>query len=91
MPHFFADDKLNVSIQEVIGDSKEFLFIISPFIKLSQKFKSLLNQKKNQGVQTFVVFGKNENSIDKSLSKEDFEFFKEFNFIKVVYNERLLV
>lgn len=78
-------DLVNV-IDDIIWEAKETLLLVSPYIKLDNYFKNLFNKHKhNHSLHILVVFGKNENDIKKSFSKDDFDFFKDFLNVSVVY------
>lgn len=59
---------------------------MSPFIKLDDYFKKLFDKHiNNPKLHFLIVFGKNEKEVSKSLSKADFEYFKKFLNISIVY------
>lgn len=90
MAKFIYDDDLNAELSKIIKEANEFLLIVSPFIKLHSRTKSLLEGKKQQPyVEIIVVFGKNEDNIEKSMSREDFEFLKGFPNIDILHESRL--
>lgn len=90
MAKFLKGDILNSEIQKIIEDSNDFLILISPYIKLHEKLKFYLKSKiEEHYLNIFVVFGKNEDDISKSLSKEDFDFLKNFPNIEIRYQKRL--
>lgn len=90
MAKFLKGDILNSELQKIIEDSKDILILISPYIKLHEKLKFYLKSKiEEHYLNIFVVFGKNEDDISKSLSKEDFDFLKNFPNIEIRYQNRL--
>lgn len=87
---FIADNEINTELEYLIRDADDYLLLISPYIKLHPRLKSdLLNKKENFELKIVVVFGKNENELQKSLSKEDFEFFQQFPNIEIRHSSRL--
>lgn len=87
---FIADNEINTELEYLIRDADDYLLLISPYIKLHPRLKSdLLNKKENFELKIVVVFGKNENELQKSLSKEDFEFFQQFPNIEIKHSSRL--
>lgn len=90
MAKFLEGFDLCNGVSEIIKSADELLFIISPFIKLHENYKSiLLNRKDDDKLQIVLVFGKNEQDKSKCLSKEDWAFFKGFPNIEIRYEKRL--
>ena len=90
MATFLTGKELNDAIYNIIWDASESLIIVSPFIKLDDYFKKLFeHHKNNHKLHIIVVFGKNEGSPEKSLRANDFEFFKQFKNITIVYCSNL--
>jgi len=86
MSEFITGKKLNESIYDIIWEAEETLLIVSPYIKLDDYFKKLFNNHKNNPkLHIILVFGKNETEIKRSLSEADFDFFKKFLNISIVY------
>jgi hypothetical protein len=86
MSRFLTGKELEDCITNIIWDASETLLIVSPFIKLDDYFKELFKKHiNNPKLHIIIVFGKNEENVGKSMSKSDFDFFKEFMFISVVY------
>lgn len=86
MSKFFTGSDLNKKIYDIIWEAKETLFIISPFIKLDDYFKKLFDKHLyNHKLHIIIVFGRNESNPSKSLRKEDFDFFKQFKNITIIY------
>lgn len=90
MAEFLKDSKLISAIEELIDKADDYLWLISPYIQLHDRIKDRLRLKKEkQNLHIIVVFGKNEADANKSLSKEDFEFLKNFPNIFIGYEKRL--
>ena len=90
MAKFIYEDDLNAGLSRIIKEANEFLLIVSPFIKLHPRTKSLLEEKKQQPqVEITVVFGKNEDNMEKSMSREDLEYLKGFPNIAILHESRL--
>lgn len=86
MPKFITGLELEKIIYDIIWDAKDTLLIVSPFIKLDDYFKKLFDKHiNNPKLHILIVFGKNEKEVSKSLSKQDFEYFKKFLNISIVY------
>ena len=90
MIQFIKGSELSQSLEEMIENADKFLWLISPYIKLSGRIKDVLKPlKRKDAVQITIVYGKNETDKSKSLSKDDFDFLKEFPYIKICYEKNL--
>lgn len=86
MSKFIYGKHLEDTIYDIIWNAEMTLLIVSPFIKLDDYFKKLfLNHINNPKIHIKIVFGKNEDDKGKSLRREDFEFFKNFLNISIIY------
>src|SRR3954462_2704548 len=86
MSKFLTGDELSKKVYDIVWDAEETLVIVSPFIKLDDYFRKLFEKHKySHKLHILIVFGKNEARPSKGLRKEDFEFFKEFKNITIVY------
>lgn len=86
MAKFLTGKDLDNVICDIIYKAEDILLIVSPYIRLDGYFKKLFdNHQHNPKIHIVVVFGKNEGQVEKSLSASDFEYFRKFNFITVVY------
>lgn len=90
MIQFIKGSELSQSLEEMIENADKFLWLISPYIKLSGRIKDVLKPlKRKDAVQITIVYGKNETDKSKSLSRDDFDFLKEFPYIKICYEKNL--
>ncbi|HEY5593277.1 MAG TPA: phospholipase D family protein [Paludibacter sp.] len=90
MAKFLTGHKLNAEIEEIFERAEEHLILISPYIKLHERYASTLSTKiDNHKLQITIVFGKNEDDISRSMKHEDFKFFKEFPNIEILYEKSL--
>ncbi len=59
MAKFLTDSQLNSALEEIFKSAYEQLLLISPYIKLHDRLKSILKSKLNQhGLQISVVLVK---------------------------------
>lgn len=87
---FLKSSRINVELENLIGQAESYLHLICPYIKLHSKLKDELKSRMHDPeLQIIVVFGKNESNKERSLSKEDFEFFKQFPNIEIKYESKL--
>lgn len=91
MAEFITGEKLAKEVCSIIFNAKKKLLIVSPYIKLDEYFKQELfdQHKSNPDLHLIIVFGKNKNNPQKSFSKKDFDYFKEFPHVSVVYVKNL--
>lgn len=90
MAKFIHGSELSVCIEKMIANADQFLYLISPYIKLHDRIRDELKRKKSDDkLQIVVVFGKNEENKSKSLSEEDLSFLKEFPNVKICYEKNL--
>ena len=90
MAKFLTGNELNTELERLFEHAEERLILISPFIKLHDRFTSTLRTKKdNSKLEIIIVFGKNEEDFSRSMKQEDFNFFKEFPNIEIRYEKRL--
>lgn len=87
MAKFLIGKDLNDAVYDIIYDAKKILLIISPYIRLDQYFKKEVfdTHKGNADLQIIIAFGKNPSDIQRSFKFEDFDYFKEFPNISIVY------
>ncbi|NAW50368.1 hypothetical protein GNY06_02835 [Elizabethkingia argentiflava] len=85
--NFLTGKELNEKIYDIIYNSEKYLLILSPFIQLDPYFKDEIFNKhlNNSNVHIIIGFGKNENNVNKSFGKEDFDYFIQFPNITIVY------
>jgi len=86
MAKFISGEALEKAVYDIIWEAKDKLLIVSPFIKLDNYFKRLFERHlNNPQLQITIVFGKNEQDVSRSLNPFDFEFFKRFLNISIIY------
>lgn len=90
MATFLTGNELNAQLENLFEYADEYITLISPYIKLHDRYASALKAKKdNPNLKIIVVFGKNEDDFSKSMKQEDFNFFKDFPNIEIRYEKRL--
>lgn len=90
MSTFLTGKALEEKLTDIIWDAKKYIVIISPYIKLDNRVKSIFEKiKSTHEVHIILIFGKNENQKQKSFNKSDYDYFKEFKNISILYNKDL--
>ncbi len=86
MAKFITGGDLEKVIYDIIWEAEDTLLIVSPYIKLDDYFKKLFDKHAyNPKLHLLLIFGKNEREVSRSLSKDDFEYFKKFLNVSIVY------
>lgn len=87
MAQFLTGIKLEEAVLDLIYNARKRLLIVSPFIKLDEYFRKKVFDKLsgNSELEIIIVFGKNENQVIRSFNRDDFEYFKKFPNISIVY------
>lgn len=86
MSKFLTGKDLDDAICDIIWDTERTLLIVSPYIKLDDYFKKLFDKHENNPrIHLILVFGKNEKAVKKSMSKADFDYFKKFLNVSIIY------
>ena len=90
MAKFLKGNELNAELEKIFELAESQIFLVSPYIKLHERYKStLLTKLNNPEIEIKLLFGKNEGDISKSMKQEDFDFFKQFPNIEILYEKRL--
>jgi len=90
MAKFLKGNELNAELERVFEDAKSQIILVSPYIKLHDRYKSaLLTKIDNPYIEIIILFGKNEDDLSKSMKQDDFDFFKQFPNIEIRYEKRL--
>ena len=90
MARFLKGNELNAELEKIFDDARGDIILISPYIKLHDRYKETLRSKlEDDRIRITVVFGKNEDDMSKSMKQEDFDFFKQFPNIEIRFENRL--
>ncbi len=90
MSKFLTGKELEDKLTDIIWNAKKYIIIVSPFIKLDNYVKKILEKVKiHHDIKFYLLFGKNENSRNRSISEVDFRYFTEFKNITILYNKDL--
>ncbi|MBC2844908.1 hypothetical protein [Winogradskyella flava] len=90
MSKFLTGNDLESKLTDIIWNAKKYVVIVSPFIKLDEHTKSVLDKiKDTPKIALYIIFGKNEDSTYNSFKEEDVTYFKSFKNIVILYNKNL--
>lgn len=86
MSQFLTGKDLEDCVYNIIWEAEKTLLIVSPYVKLDDYFKELFERHEaNPKLHIVLVFGKNEMNVKRSMRAEDFEFFKKFPNVSIIY------
>jgi len=83
MAKFLNTSATNYYLEELIKNASERLILISPFLKLNDRIKELLEDKNRLKIDVRVVYGKSE------LQPEEINWLKELTFIRTSFCKNL--
>ncbi len=90
MSKFLTGKALEEKLTDIIWNAKKYVLVMSPFIRLDHHVKSVFDKiKSGHEVSLYLMFGKNEDHKQKSFSQEDYDYFKDFKNIAILYNKDL--
>lgn len=83
MAKFLNTSATNYYLEELIKNARERLIIISPFLKLNDRIKELLEDKNRMKIDIRIVYGKSE------LQPEEINWLKELSFVRTSFCKNL--
>lgn len=83
MAKFLNTSATNYFLEELIKDAKDRLILISPFLKLNDRMKELLEDKNRLKIDVRIVYGKSE------LQPEEINWLKELDYIRTSFCKNL--
>lgn len=83
MAKFLNTSATNYFLEELVKTAQDRLILISPFLKLNDRIKELLEDKNRLKIDVRIVYGKNE------LQPEEINWLKELSFIRTSFCRNL--
>lgn len=83
MAKFLNTSATNYFLEELIKGASERLILISPFLRLNDRIKELLEDKNRLKIDVRIVYGKNE------LHPEEINWLRELSFVRTSYCKNL--
>lgn len=83
MAKFLATRKISSEIEDLIKGAENTLYLISPYLKLSNDFKELLKLRNDNKKFTTIIFGKQE------LNPEEMKFLQSLRLVYLKYYQTL--
>lgn len=79
MAKFLNTSATNFYLEELIKGANERLILISPFLKLNDRIRELLEDKNRLKIDVRIVYGKSE------LQPEEINWLKELSFVRTSF------
>ena len=83
MAKFLNTSATNYFLEELIKDAKDRLILISPFLRLNDRIKELLEDKNRLKIDVRIVYGKSE------LQPEEINWLKELSYLRISFCKNL--
>lgn len=83
MAKFLNTSAINYYLEELIKNANDRLILISPFLKLNDKIKELLEDKNRLKIDIRIIYGKSE------LHPNEINWLKELKFVRTSFCKNL--
>lgn len=83
MAKYLKTAGISAAIEEIISEAKDRLYIISPYLKLSDHIKERLSDKDREKVEVRIIFGKQE------LNSTEMTFLQNLKYVKMYFSKNL--
>lgn len=83
MARFLNTSATNFFLEELIKDAKERLFLISPYLRLNDRIKELLEDKNRMKIDIRIIYGKTD------LHPEEIKWLQQLHYIRVSFCKNL--
>ncbi|QXP58684.1 phospholipase D family protein [Olleya sp. HaHaR_3_96] len=83
MAKYLRTSSISAELEILIRDAKKELYIISPYLKLSDQVKELLNDKEREKVEVRIIFGKQE------LAPSEMGFLENLKYVRLYFSKNL--
>lgn len=83
MAKYLRTSSITAEVEQLIRESRERLYIISPYLKLSDNVRELFKDKDREKVEVIIIYGKEE------LNPTEISFFQNLNHFKLYFSKNL--
>lgn len=83
MAKYLRTTGISSEIDNLIRDARVLIYIISPYLKLSDQVKELLNDKEREKVEVRIIFGKQE------LNPTEMAFLQNLKYVRLFFSKNL--
>ena len=83
MAKYLRTSGITAGVEELIREARERLYIISPYLKLSDNIRELLNDKEREKAEVRIIFGKQE------LSPTEMSYLQNLKYVRLYFSKNL--
>lgn len=83
MAKYLRTSSITAELENLIREAKKELYIISPYLKLSDNMKELLNDKEREKVDVRIIFGKQE------LAPTEMSYLEKLKYVRLYFSKNL--
>ena len=83
MPRYLRTSGITAGVEELIREARERLYIISPYLKLSDNIRELLNDKEREKAEVRIIFGKQE------LNPTEMSYLQNLKYVRLYFSKNL--
>jgi len=83
MAKYLRTTGISAGIDDLIKSAREKVYIVSPYLKLSDQIKELLNDKEREKIDVRIIFGKQE------LNPSELEFLQSLKYVRLYFSKNL--
>lgn len=83
MAKYLRTSSITSELENLIRDAKKELYIISPYLQLSDSVKELLNDKEREKVEVRIIFGKQE------LAPAEMSYLEGLKYVRLYFSKNL--
>jgi phosphatidylserine/phosphatidylglycerophosphate/cardiolipin synthase-like enzyme len=83
MAKYLRTSSISAELENLIRDARKVIYIISPYLKLSDQVRELLNDKEREKVDVRIIFGKQE------LAPTEMSFLEDLKYVRLYFSKNL--
>jgi phosphatidylserine/phosphatidylglycerophosphate/cardiolipin synthase-like enzyme len=83
MAKYLRTSSITAELENLIREARKELYIISPYLKLSDNMKELLNDKEREKVDVRIIFGKQE------LAPTEMSYLEKLKYVRLYFSKNL--
>jgi phosphatidylserine/phosphatidylglycerophosphate/cardiolipin synthase-like enzyme len=83
MAKYLRTSGISAVVEELIREARERLYIVCPYLKLSDNIKELLNDKEREKTEVRIIFGKQE------LNPTEMSYLQNLKYVRLYFSKNL--